>query len=89
MLTEGMKSSEFIKSLLAFIAGLVMIWYGSKTNNTMLIEWGTILTGGTSIGYSLSRGLAKQGNASPYPAPAEPKAPLSPEEAAKVVGGLK
>ncbi len=94
MFTEGMKSSEFAKSAMTFVVGLVLLYWGIKTSNQELIEYGALLTGGANLAYAIARGLAKMGNTVPAipvpaPAPAEPKPPLSPEEAAKLVGGLK
>jgi len=59
----GYKTTEFWLSALNFLAGLGLVIYGGIKGNSTLAQVGTAMAAGSSVGYSLSRGLKKAGTA--------------------------
>lgn len=84
-MSEGLKSSEFLVTLVPLLAGLAMIVMGSLKANPELINNGVLLVTGGSAGYGISRGLSKFGNSQPAAVP-EPK---DDKAAAKAVADVK
>lgn len=83
-MSEGLKSSEFLVTLVPLLAGLAMIIMGTLKANPELINNGVLLVTGGSAGYGISRGLSKFGNSQPAaPEPKDDKA------AAKAVADVK
>lgn len=81
MQTNGLKTSEFIMSLIPVVIGVVLIVLGAWKGQQHLVDNGLMLTLGGSGTYGVARGLAKLGSgiggtapAAPTPAPADDKA---------------
>ena len=72
MITDGMKSSEFVLAILTWLTGAAMVFFGAKTANTDLLNNGLYLILGGSVGHGLSRGLAKFGTSPTKPDAATP-----------------
>jgi len=87
-MSPGMKSSEFVLSLVPMLVGLLLIALGAFKGNQQALETGMWLILGGSGSYGLSRGLAKFGGGVVQPAPAE-SAPANAEAAAKVISEVK
>ncbi len=87
MLTAGMKSSEFLLSLIPVAVGLVLVYLGLKWTQPTLIESGMVLMGVGSGGFAISRGLTKFGTALPTGPKPDP-APTSDTDAAKLLGKI-
>lgn len=59
--SPGYTTTEFWQSLIAGLGGLAVVVFGIVNNNADVLWAGVALTGVSTTGYSISRGIAKKG----------------------------
>jgi hypothetical protein len=59
-ITDGMRSSEFWLAMATKVVALILIAFGSYTDNTEMVTMGIALIGTAGGTYAISRGLAKK-----------------------------
>lgn len=83
--TAGMQTSEFFVTLLPLILGGVLSIIGALTHDSALVTAGAAMATGSGGLYAVSRGIAKQGTATP---PNTEPAQVAPDAAAKAISKL-
>ena len=58
--SPGSRSSEFVLSVGSFLLGAGMIVYGMLKGNDSMVMFGGSISGISTSGYSIARGLAKR-----------------------------
>lgn len=58
--SPGARSSEFVLSVGSFLLGAGMIVYGMLKGNDSMVMFGGSISGISTSGYSIARGLAKR-----------------------------
>jgi hypothetical protein len=56
---SGLKTTEFWKSAGCFVIGGALIVAGLKLGDNKLVEFGSMLTGGSTLVYTIARTIAK------------------------------